>query len=127
MGKVGDQGSVHLDLDLDGRTAQFGMRRSAGIGCGQSAEPGNVAGQFDDALVVNVVQHKIEVSAPRRDRPWRPRSLVLYMVANGRNTVRPFSLQARKWKPIRPLWCWECGTQASGGKPPRLPVTLRSM
>src|SRR6266478_2029265 len=64
MGKVADQGSVHSEVDLDGRTAQFGMRCRAGIGCGQSAEPGDVAGQFDDALVVDVVQHKIESLLP---------------------------------------------------------------
>src|ERR1700676_2777814 len=62
MGKVRDHGSVHLEVDLDGRTAQFGMRRGAGVGSGQPSEPGDIAGQFDDPLVVDVVQHKIEAS-----------------------------------------------------------------
>src|SRR3981081_1664263 len=71
MGKVGDHRPVHFEVDLDGRTAELGMRRGAGVGGGEASEPGYVAGQFDDALVVDVVQHKIEVSAPRRERPWR--------------------------------------------------------
>ena len=62
MGEVGDDRAVHLEVDLDGRTAQLGMRRGAGVGRGEPSEPGDIAGQFDDALVVNVVQHKIEVS-----------------------------------------------------------------
>src|SRR5258708_39553750 len=62
MGKIGNHRPVHLEVDLDGRTAQLGMRRGAGVGGGEASEPGYVAGQFDDALVVDVVQHKIEVS-----------------------------------------------------------------
>ena len=37
------------------------MGCGAGVGCGQPSEPGDIAGQFDDALVVDVVQHKIGV------------------------------------------------------------------
>src|SRR5882757_2962683 len=62
MGKVGNHRPVHLEVDLDGRTAQLGMRRGAGVGGGEASEPGYVAGQLDDALVVDVVQHRIEVS-----------------------------------------------------------------
>src|ERR1700687_3689932 len=39
------------------------MRRGAGIGVGEASEPGDIAGQFDDPLVVDVVQHKIQISA----------------------------------------------------------------
>src|SRR5271169_4026021 len=49
----------------------------------QSSKPGYVAGQFDDPLVVNVVQHRVRSRACRPDRPWRPRSRVLYMVGDG--------------------------------------------
>ena len=62
MGEVGDHGAVHLEVDLDGRAAQLGMRGGAGVGCGEPSQPGDIAGQFDDALVVDVVQHKVEVS-----------------------------------------------------------------
>src|SRR5258705_3935922 len=62
MGKIGDHRPVHFEVDFDGRTAQLGMRRGAGVGGGEASEPGYVAGQLDDALVVDVVQHKIEVS-----------------------------------------------------------------
>src|ERR1700734_1882881 len=34
------------------------MCRGTGVGGGEPSEPGDVAGQFDDALVVNVVQHR---------------------------------------------------------------------
>src|ERR1700692_2999086 len=62
VGKVGDHRSVHFEVDLDGRTAQLRMCRGAGVGRGKASPPGAVAGQFDDTLVVDVVQHKIEVS-----------------------------------------------------------------
>ena len=80
MGEVGDDRAVHLEVDLDGRTAQFGMRGGAGVGGGQAAEPGDIAGQFDDALVVDVVQHKIEVSGFERS-PLAGRITALYMAA----------------------------------------------
>src|SRR5450755_1081284 len=38
------------------------MRRGAGVRLRQPAEPGNIAGQLDDPLVVDVVQHSNEVS-----------------------------------------------------------------
>src|ERR1700748_3545615 len=59
MGKVGDDGAIHLEVDLDGRPAQLGMRGGTGIRCVKPSQPGDVAGQFDDALVVDVVQHGI--------------------------------------------------------------------
>ena len=107
MGKIGDDRPVHFEVDLDGRAAQFGMRGGAGVGGGQPAKPGDIAGQFDDALVVDVVQHKIEVSgwpialrSPLAAAVQQP----YIWVANGGNTVRPF-LGGPKWKPIRPPWC----------------------
>src|SRR4029077_3460035 len=45
----------------------------------------DVPGQLDDAFVVNVVQHMMEVPP---GRPWRPSVMALYMGAPGRNTVR---------------------------------------
>ncbi len=68
MGEVRDHRSVHLEVDLDGRAAQLGVRHGAGVGVGKPSEPRDIAGQFDDALVVDVVQHKIEASG----LPWRP-------------------------------------------------------
>ena len=65
MGKVGDDGPVHLEVDLDGGAAQLGMRRGAGVGVGKAADPGDIAGEFDDSLVVDVVQHG---SRPRASR-----------------------------------------------------------
>ena len=59
MGKVGDDGAIHLEVDLDGRPAQLGMRGGTGIRCVKPSQPGDVAGQFDDALVVDVVEHRI--------------------------------------------------------------------
>src|ERR1700678_4210929 len=88
MREIRDHGAIHFEVDLDGRAAQFGMRGGAGVGGGQPSQPGDVAGQFDDPLVVNVVQHKIVVSAWPSDRPWRPLPAALYMVGNGGNTAR---------------------------------------
>src|SRR4051794_29253172 len=72
MREIGDNRSVHFEVDLDRRSAQLGMRRGAGIGGVKPAEPGDIAGQLDDALVVNVVQHKREVSAWGRIAPRSP-------------------------------------------------------
>src|ERR1700704_2828602 len=89
MGEIGDHGAVHLEVDLDRRAAQFGMGGGAGVGISEAAEAGDIAGQFDDALVVDVVQHRIEVPDYPWDRPWRPSPTALYMVGDGGNTVRP--------------------------------------
>ena len=96
MGEVGDHGPVHLEVDLDGRAAQLGMGGGAGVGVGEAAEPGDIAGQFDDPLVVDVVQHEIEVPGGGRERPWRLGFIVLYMDSNGGKTVRPFARRP-KW------------------------------
>src|SRR3954447_9453748 len=58
MGEIGDHGTVHFEVDLDGRTAQLGMGGGAGIGVGEAAEAGDIARQFDDSLVVDIVQHR---------------------------------------------------------------------
>src|SRR5450631_1869224 len=75
------------------------MRRGAGVGRVQPAEPGYIAGQFDDALVVDVVEHRMGVSGLRGNRAWkrswRPLSVALYMVRKGGNTVQPFPMAAR--------------------------------
>src|SRR3954454_24061146 len=59
MGEIRDYGAVHLDIDLDRGTAQLGVRRGTGVGIGQPTEPWNIAGELDDALVVDVVQHDL--------------------------------------------------------------------
>ena len=65
MGEVGDHGPVHLEVDLDSRTAQFGVGGGAGVGVGEAAEAGDIARQFDDPLVVDVVQHEIRCPGRR--------------------------------------------------------------
>src|ERR1700704_6123794 len=95
------------------------MRRGAGIGVGEASDPGDIAGQFDDPLVVDVVQHKIEVSAPGAialgDRCSQPYIWVeTAEIQSGCFPWRPQSQFGRRG-------VIQCGTQASGGKPPRLP------
>src|SRR5690348_16796094 len=85
MGEVSDHGAIHLEVDLDRRATEFGVGRGAGIGVGKPAQTWDVPGQLDDALVVDVIQHMMEVPP---DRPWRPGVTVLYMEGPGRNTVR---------------------------------------
>src|SRR3954463_7851959 len=89
MGKVGDQRPLHLGVSLDGRAAEPGMCRGAGIGRGEASQPGYVARQFDDLFVVNVVQHKLRGSGSPAYRPWRAPAPLLYMVGRAGNTVRP--------------------------------------
>src|SRR5690242_2360801 len=97
MGKVGDDRPVHLEVYLDRRAAELGMGGCGCVRCAQSADPGYVAGQFNDALVVDVIQHKWNSRAQRLDqphgvdltlaaterRPWRGEPTVLYMVGDG--------------------------------------------
>src|SRR5688500_2161167 len=64
MGEVGDHGAFHLEVDLDRRAAQLRVRGSASVGVAQAAETGDIAGQFDDFLVVAVVQHRSRSSIP---------------------------------------------------------------
>src|SRR6201995_4544 len=88
MGEVGDHRSLHPEVDLDGRSAQFGMRRRAGIGPIQPSEPGDIAGQFDDPLVVDVIQHRMGLSGLQRDHPWRAPCWALYMGGTDGKTAR---------------------------------------
>src|SRR5438046_1265651 len=74
-----------------GRAAQFGVGGGAGVGVGEAAEAGDIARQFDDPLVVDVVQHEIRCPGRRSERPWRLGFIVLYMDRNGGKTARPFA------------------------------------
>src|SRR5258705_1679918 len=103
MGKVGDHGAVHLEVDLDRGPAQFGMCGGAGMGVGEAAQAGDIAGQFDNSLVVDVVQHRSRSSASGRSRPWRPRYTVLYMYCCGGNTVWPLHPRERGLDPFANL------------------------
>src|SRR6266851_4307809 len=64
------------------------MRRGAGVGIGQPSEPRNIAGQFDDAPVVDVVQHDLALGDPAA-ASWLLRNSALYRCRGGGNTVRP--------------------------------------
>ncbi len=57
MGEVGNGVAVHLQIDGDGRAAKLGMGGCAGVGRRQPAKTGDVAGQLQDAAVVDVVEH----------------------------------------------------------------------
>jgi len=81
------------------------MGGGAGVGVSEAAEAGDIAGQFDDALVVDVVQHRARSGAAGRKCPWRLGFTVLYMDSNGGNTVRPCCHSCPDWKPIPGLWC----------------------
>src|SRR5262245_58641492 len=69
MGEVGDDGSIHLEIDLHGRSAQLGVRAGAGMGIGEAAQARDIAGQLNDPLVVDVVQHRSKSSVPPRGAP----------------------------------------------------------
>src|SRR5215469_610051 len=105
MGEVGDHRAVHLEVDLDRRAAEFGMGRGAGIGVGKPAQTWNVPGRLDDALVVNVVQHIMEVPPAR---PWRP------------------GVRSYIWKHPDEIQSGSFLRRPAAACPPRLPVTLRS-
>ena len=78
-----------LEVDLDGRTAQLGMGGCGRIGVVEPPEPRNIAGKFDDPLIVDVVQHVPDVPGITGGRPWRPGFIALYcdyMETIGRNS-----------------------------------------
>src|ERR1700754_227778 len=87
MGEVGDHRPVHPQVDLDRRSAQLGVSGGTCVGVGEPAQAWNIPGQLDDAIVVNVIQHRMEFPSVRA---WRPDVMVLYMEASGRNTVRRY-------------------------------------
>src|SRR5262249_44521050 len=114
VGEVGDDGPLHLEVDLDGRAAQFRMGGGAGVGVGEAAEARNIARQLDDPLVIDVVQHVNRGPGAGRKCPWRLGVTVLYMNGNGGKTARTVAEAARKRKPVRPPTHCD-GTQAPGG------------
>ncbi len=57
VGEIADHAVLHLEVDLDGRAAQLGMGRCRGIRVGKPPQTRDIARQFDDFLVVDVVQH----------------------------------------------------------------------
>src|SRR5258708_24406697 len=100
MGEVGDQGPVHLEVDLDGRAAEFGVGGGAGGGVGEPAQTGDIAGQFDGALVVNVVQHR---SGPRGRGAEAPLAAGFHRPIYGRQWRKyspAMSPPRPNWKPI---------------------------
>ena len=121
MGEVGDHGPVHLEVDLDGRAAQFGMGGGAGVGVGKPAQAGDIPGQFDDPLVVDVVQHVMRSRATRRTA-LAAGFMVLYM--EGMAEIQSGSSRRSNGASLPAVLIWDSGVRRH--HPPRLPVTLRS-
>src|SRR5438874_5401685 len=88
MGEVGDLVALHLEVDPDGRAAQLGVGGRGGIGIRQPPEPRNIPSQFDDPLVIDVVQHVMESSTSSPDRPWRAAFMALYSAGTGGKTAQ---------------------------------------
>ena len=57
MGEIGHHRTVHLQVDGDGRPAQFGVGGGAGVRGLEPPEPRDAARQLYDPLVINVVYH----------------------------------------------------------------------
>src|SRR5262249_21359191 len=57
VGEIGDLFAVHLKVNGDRRSAQLGMGGGRSIGIGEPAKPGDIPGQFDDPLVIDLVDH----------------------------------------------------------------------
>jgi hypothetical protein len=58
MGEVSDRIPLHFQVDRHRRAAQFGVRGCAGVSIGQPAQSWDIAGQFEDFGVVDVVEHR---------------------------------------------------------------------
>src|SRR5215510_2437015 len=128
MGEVGDNRTFHLEIDLHRRAAQLRMRSGAGVRVGEAAEARDIAGKFDDPLVVDVVQHRSRSNVPLRGAPLAaPVHSPIYV------PERP-KYSPAVWRPMRDLQgnfpgamlglSGLLGTQASGGTiRPVCPVT----
>src|SRR3954454_20789224 len=88
MGEVGDGGAIHFEVDLHGRAAQFGVGGGGGIRVRKPPEARNIPGQFNDPLVIDVVQHVMVSNTSGPDRPWRAPFTVLYRDGTGGKTVQ---------------------------------------
>src|SRR6516165_5909854 len=65
MGEIRHLVAVHFEVDGDGRTAQTRMGRRGCVRVGKAPNPRNRARKFDDAAVINLVEHaKILNSGP---------------------------------------------------------------
>ena len=56
MGEIGDGIAIHLQVDGDGRAAELRMGGGAGVGRVEAADAGDVAGEFEDTGVVDVIR-----------------------------------------------------------------------
>src|SRR5437899_3297352 len=97
------------------------MGGGAGVGVGEAAEAGDIARQFDDPLVVDVVQHEIRCPGRRSERPWRLGFIVLYMDRNGGKTARPFRRRRAGMETSAAAGVLWMGLRRPAAKPPRLP------
>src|SRR5947209_2319617 len=83
-------------------------------------EAWDIGRQFDDPLVVDVVQHENRCPGRRSERPWRLGFIVLYMDRNGRKTARPFAEACRNGNQFARQRI-VMGLRRPAAKPPRLP------
>src|SRR5262249_13678841 len=69
MGEVGDGVALHLQVDRNRRAAKFGMGSRSRVRVVDPAQSWNIPGQFEDAAVVDLVQHALRkrLVARRRD------------------------------------------------------------
>ena len=57
MGEIGHLVAVHLQIDGDGRAAEPRKGGRRGVRIGEPSDPRDVAGQFNDAAIIDVVEH----------------------------------------------------------------------
>src|SRR5262249_29406711 len=60
--------ALHLEIDGNGRAAEFGMGGRGGVGIVEAAEPGNIPGQLENSAVVDLVQHELRQRLTTRQR-----------------------------------------------------------
>src|ERR1700750_918174 len=60
MREVSDGVPTPLEIDLHGRAAELGVSGGAGVGIAEATQTGDIPGQFDDPLVIDIVQHAME-------------------------------------------------------------------
>ena len=111
MGEVGDLVAGHLEVDRHGRAAQLGMGGGAGVRRVQPAQPGDIAGQFEDSAVVDLVEHGLRLAVLGAGNLIAPTAAMEY-IGNLPAGAKPPS-GARGFAIGRSHVKWECGVQSA--------------
>ena len=65
MAEIGDDAILHLEVDRHLGAAKAGMGNGRGVGVGQALQPGDVGGEGQYLLIVDLVDHGAILASPQ--------------------------------------------------------------